>query len=310
MSLAEQPVAAIDCGTNSIRLLIARREGPELVEMERRMRVVRLGEGVDRSRLLAPKALQRTWDACEVYRKVMDESGVGRFRFVATSAARDANNAEEFITGVRERLGVEPEVISGELEAILSFDGATRGMDVIEPALVFDIGGGSTEFVLGGGASREWASVDMGCVRLTERFADRDPLSPRSIAAVETAVNEGLDSASARINWREARTLIGLAGTVTTVAALVLGLSDYDSSKIHGATLGRCEVDAVIESLVSATTAQRRELAVMMPGREDVIVAGALILRGILARCDAGALVVSEHDILDGLAWSLASAER
>lgn len=310
MTTLEEPVAAIDCGTNSIRLLIARRRGPELVEIDRRMLTVRLGEGVDQSGLLAPQALRRTWDACNVYRQVMEEFGVERFRFVATSATRDAGNAEEFAVGVRERLGIEPEVITGEQEAFLSFDGATHGMNITDPALVFDIGGGSTEFVLGRDAPRDWASVDLGCVRLTERFVDSDPLTSRTIGEIEQAVDEGLDSASANISWQDSRTLIGLAGTVTTVAALALQLPEYDSGRVQGACLGRSEVEVVVDSLVSATTAQRRELAVMMPGREDVIVAGALILRGILARCDASTLVVSEHDILDGLVWSLVASER
>lgn len=305
-----EPVAAIDCGTNSIRLLIAYRSGSGLVELDRRMLTVRLGEGLGQTGRLAPQALQRTWDACDAYRKVMEESGVGRFRFVATSATRDASNAEEFTTGVRARLGVEPEVITGGQEALLSFEGATRGMNITDTALVFDIGGGSTEFILGGREPQDWASVDMGCVRLTERFVDSDPLSSRNIAAIEQAVNDGLDEASDNIAWRDARVLIGLAGTVTTVAALGLGLSEYDSRKIHGSCLGRREVDDVVASLVSATMAQRRELAVMMPGRADVIVAGALILRGILARCEATTLVVSEHDILDGMVWSIATSER
>jgi exopolyphosphatase/guanosine-5'-triphosphate,3'-diphosphate pyrophosphatase len=304
------PVAAIDCGTNSIRLLIAYREGPGLVELDRRTMAVRLGEGVDQNRVLAPQALRRTWDACETYREVIERSGAKRIRFVATSATRDASNSEEFVMGVRDRLGVEPEVISGEREAVLSFDGATRGMRVDNPTLVFDIGGGSTEFVLGGGSPREWASVNMGCVRFTERFVDSDPLNSRTVAAVESAVSDGLDSASQEISWGDAQTLIGLAGTVTTVAALALRLSRYDSGQIHGARLDRKQVEGLIEFLVSATTAQRCELAVMKPGRADVIVAGALILRGILARCSTDTLVVSEHDILDGLVWSLASAER
>ncbi|WP_035846808.1 Ppx/GppA phosphatase family protein [Kitasatospora azatica] len=307
-------VAAIDCGTNSIRLLIADLdpETGEIVDLDRRMLIVRLGQGVDRTGRLAPEALERTFAACREYAAVIAEHGVGpeRTRFVATSASRDAENNAEFTKGVREILGVEPEVVSGDEEAQLSFTGATKeltGTSVAAPYLVFDLGGGSTEFVLGGQTVHAARSVDIGCVRLTERhFADSEVPTPGQVAAARADIETALDLAAEAVPLTEAASLVGLAGTVTTVAAIALRLTAYDSAAIHHSRLSLAQVREVTERLLGATHAERAAIPVMHPGRVDVIGAGALVLLSIMERTGAQELVVSEHDILDGIAWSIA----
>lgn len=303
--LMSDVVAAIDCGTNSIRLLVARADGGRLVDLDRRMTVVRLGEGVDRTGMLAPAALERTFAACREYREVITEFGAGVLRFVATSASRDAGNAVEFTAGVAQILGVVPEVITGQEEARLSFTGATRGLPHEKPVLVFDIGGGSTEFVLGDDGVRQSISVDMGCVRFFERYLGDDPPTRQQIADLQGEVAQLLDRVKATVDVASARDVIGLAGTVTTVAALALGLATYDSEQIHGSRITTRDVRRVADELAGMPVARRRELGVMHPGRADVIVSGSLILAQILERFGAQSLVASEHDILDGLAWSL-----
>jgi exopolyphosphatase / guanosine-5'-triphosphate,3'-diphosphate pyrophosphatase len=310
-------VAAIDCGTNSIRLLVADVDPAtgRLVDLDRRMRIVRLGQGVDRTGRLAPEALGRTFAACREYAEVIRAFGVRRVRFVATSASRDADNREEFTRGVKEILGVPPEVITGDQEADYSFTGATRELtyrpELPRPFLVVDIGGGSTEFVLGDTAVRAARSVDIGCVRLTERHlvhdgVPSDPPTPAEIAAVRADIEAGLDLAAATVPFDEAGTLVGLAGSVTTVAGIALGLPAYDSAAIHHHVLGADRVEAVTDRLLAATHDERAAIPVMHPGRVDVIVSGALILRSLLHRTRAPRLIVSEHDILDGIAWKLA----
>lgn len=301
------PVAAIDCGTNTIRLLIAQPRGDRLVRLERRMIAVRLGEGVDRTGMLSQQALERTWAACREFRAVMEQYEVRRARFVATSASRDASNAAVFKAGVAESSGLTPEVISGEQEAALSFTGATRGSELAMPAVVFDIGGGSTEVVYGTSAPERWLSAELGCVRLTERLVSSDPLTQNSIGEVQELIRTSFAAAGASFPWSEGVSLVGLAGTVTTVGALALGLDAYDSKRIHGARLTRECVEKTIDSLLGSTTAQRAALPVMQPGRADVLPAGALILREILQLTQATELIVSESDILDGIAWSLIS---
>lgn len=300
-------LAAIDCGTNSIRLLVARREGDGLVDLDRRMTVVRLGEGVDRTGRLSDAALERTFAACRDYRGVMADLGVDRLRFAATSASRDAANAATFTTGVADILGVTPEVISGSEEAALSFLGATRGLPHRSPVLVFDIGGGSTEFVVGNHTVRESISVDMGCVRFYERYLTSDPATPGELAALRQAAEATMDRVLAAVDVSEVADVIGVAGTVTTVAALALGLPAYDPERIHGARLATAEVDRVAGELAAMTVAQRLELPVMHPGRADVVVSGAVVLAVILDRLGADSMMASEHDILDGLVWSLVS---
>ncbi|GAA4522922.1 MULTISPECIES: Ppx/GppA phosphatase family protein [Nonomuraea] len=311
-------VAAIDCGTNSVRLLVADAGEAALADVERRMEIVRLGQGVDRTGRLAPEALERTFGAMRAYRKLIDQHGASATRVVATSATRDAANRQEFTDGVREIFGVEPEVISGSEEAELSFTGATRGLvrlspetevpqGPLPPYLVVDIGGGSTEFVVGSEHAESAISVDIGCVRLTERHL-RDAGDPPSAAALEAVVAD-VEAALARVEdevpVRDARTLVGLAGSVTTVAGVALDLPAYLPERIHHARLSSEQVHDVTRRLLAMTHDERAALPVMHPGRVDVIVAGALILDRIVRRFGFEQVVVSEHDILDGIAWSL-----
>ncbi|MFB0618452.1 exopolyphosphatase [Streptomyces sp. AGS-58] len=319
-------VAAIDCGTNSIRLLVADADGDadgalgtgpaaELVELDRRMTIVRLGQGVDRTGRLAPEALERTFAACREYADVIKEHGAERVRFVATSASRDAENRADFVRGVVDILGVEPEVITGDQEAEFSFTGATRELrgrdDLARPYLVVDIGGGSTEFVVGDDRVRAARSVDVGCVRMTERHLVHDgqvadPPTERQIAAMRADIEAALDLAEQTVPLREARTLVGLAGSVTTVSAIAQELPAYDSARIHHSRVSRDRVRRITDRLLHATHADRAAIPSMHPGRVDVIGAGALVLLAIMERTGAEEVVVSEHDILDGIAWSVA----
>ncbi|EMF50765.1 Ppx/GppA phosphatase family protein [Streptomyces bottropensis] len=310
-------VAAVDCGTNSIRLLVADCDPAtgELVELDRRMTIVRLGQGVDRTGRLAPEALERTFGACREYAAVIKELGAERVRFVATSASRDAENRDEFVRGVFDILGVEPEVISGDREAEFSFTGATKELtgltDLARPYLVVDIGGGSTEFVVGDGRVRGARSVDIGCVRLTERHLVRDgavvdPPGPEEIAAIRADIEAALDLAERDVPLREAHTLVGLAGSVTTISAIAQDLPAYDSVAIHHSRVSHDRVREITEWLLRSTHAERAAVPSMHPGRVDVIAAGALVLLSIMERIGAPEVVVSEHDILDGIAWSVA----
>jgi exopolyphosphatase/guanosine-5'-triphosphate,3'-diphosphate pyrophosphatase len=309
-------VAAIDCGTNSIRLLIADLE-PGLTDLVREMRIVRLGEGVDRTGRLSAAALDRTMTALREYAGLIAEAKPEAVRMVATSATRDAANSAEFTERVRDVLGVPPEVISGAEEARLSFDGATRelaGTPLAEqgqcpsPYLVTDIGGGSTEFVLGGDSKISGAiSVNIGCVRLTERHLHGDPPLAAEVLAVTGDIDEALGQAAAAVDVRQASTLVGLAGSVTTVAAIALGLDRYLPERIHHARVPAGQVHEITARLLGLTRAERAEIPGMHPGRIDVIAAGALILDRIMARFGFAEVLVSEHDILDGIAWSLVS---
>ena len=299
-------VAAVDCGTNSIRLLVCDLDGGVQTDLHREMRVVRLGEGVDRTGTLAPQAIERTRVALVDYAAVCRGLAVERTRMVATSASRDADNFADFCAMVVEVLGVEPEVVSGDEEAALSFAGATRALDPSDgPFLVMDIGGGSTEVVLGLDAVTAALSVDIGCVRLTERHLPSDPPTAEEIAAAEQDIDAAIERVLAVVPVAQARTAIGLAGSVTTVAAVALGLSSYDRSRIHLTRLSRAEIDKVTEELLGMSRAERAALAVMHPGRVDVIGAGALILRTLVDRFQLSEVLISEADILDGIAWSL-----
>ncbi|MDK0519897.1 Ppx/GppA phosphatase family protein [Streptomyces sp. ML-6] len=310
-------VAAIDCGTNSIRLLVADADPAtgELVELDRRMEIVRLGQGVDRTGRLAPEALERTFAACRRYAAVIEEHGARRIRFVATSASRDAENRDEFVRGVREILGVEPEVISGDQEAEFSFTGATRELadhdHLAKPYLVVDIGGGSTEFVVGDDHVRAARSVDIGCVRMTERHLVRDgvvtdPPSAGRIDGIRADVEAALDLVEESVPLAGTATLVGLAGTVTTVAAIAQGLDAYDSEAIHHSRISLDQVQEITSRLLASTHAERAAIGAMHPGRVDVIAAGSLILLAVMKRTGAEEVVVSEHDILDGIGWSIA----
>ncbi len=294
-------VAAIDCGTNSVRLLIV--DGT--AELHREMRIVRLGEGVDRTGVLAPAALERTRAALMDYAATCRELMVERIRMVATSATRDAGNRAEFVAMVQQVLGVEPEVVTGEEEAALSFAGATRDLDRhVGPFLVVDIGGGSTEFVLGTTEVDAARSVDIGCVRLTERHLLDDPPTAAQIASAEADVDAALALVRAVVPVERARTVVCLAGSSTTVAAVALELPSYDSGAIHGARLPAPVVRQACDRLLAMTRAERAALPVMHPGRVDVIGAGALVLRTVVDRLDLSEITISEADILDGIAGS------
>ena len=311
-------VAAIDCGTNSLRLLIADVDAHTgtIVDIEREMRIVRLGQGVDRTRRFSDDALERTFAVCREYAERIaaagvDGSAVERVRFVATSASRDVSNREVFVDGVRTALGIDPEVITGDEEAALSFAGATRELldvpGIAAPYLVIDIGGGSTEFVLGTASVEAARSVDVGCVRLTERHLRSDPATSAEIAAARFDIAAAIELAAQTVSFEAAASLVGLAGSVTTVAALAMGLDAYDPARIHLSRISAAQVRDVSSRLLAMTRAQRAALPVMHPGRVDVIGAGALVLATIVQTLGVGEVVVSEHDILDGIAFSLAS---
>jgi exopolyphosphatase / guanosine-5'-triphosphate,3'-diphosphate pyrophosphatase len=311
-------VAAIDCGTNSIRLLIADVDLPgsgALTDVVRRMTVVRLGEGVDRTGEFSAEALQRTFAAVDDYAALIRKHQAQAVRFVATSASRDVSNRSEFMAGVKARLGVEPEIIRGSEEAGLSFSGAASVLDwdSTRKVLVVDLGGGSTEFVMGTCAGAEHAiSTDMGCVRFTERHMRTDPPGETecSMATFETLTF--LENVAQVMPLHETETVIGVAGTVTTVTAHALKLEDYDAETIHGAELSLDAVQQSVEQLVHSTRDQRAAMPFMHPGRVDVIGAGALIWGTILDYLNkitegrVTTAIASEHDILDGLVMSVA----
>lgn len=300
-------VAAIDCGTNSIRLLIADVDAGRVTDVARVMTVVRLGQGVDVTGMLAPEAMQRTWDAVSDYAEQIRRSGADAVRMVATSASRDAGNADVFVAGVVERLGAAPEVISGEEEANLSFAGARSVIDVPGEVAVVDIGGGSTEFVVGEDRVRAATSVNIGCVRMTERHLRSDPPGDQQIAAAARDIDDAIGAALASTGFDRSDHLIGLAGSVTTVAALAMGLPAYDSAAIHGSRIDARQVREVTARMLAATRTERAAEPVMHPGRVDVIGGGALVLDRIMTLGGFSQVIVSEHDILDGIALSLAS---
>lgn len=299
-------VGAVDCGTNSIRLLIADIDGSQAIDVERQMRIVRLGQDVDRTGVLAAAALGRTREALVDYARLCQDLAVENVRMVATSATRDAANSGEFVAMVQGVLGVSPDVLSGNEEAALSFAGATRGLTARTPYLVVDIGGGSTELVVGTTAVDAAFSMDVGCVRLTERHLRDDPPTRDQVDAARADLGAALDAALAAVPTGDIGTAIGLAGSVTTVAAIALGLGSYDPDRIHHSTVGRAEVRRVTAELLAMTRAERAALPVMHPGRVDVIGAGALVLDTVMARIGIAELLVSEADILDGIAWSAA----
>ena len=311
-------VAAIDCGTNSIRLLIAdidRSNGSaKLTDVIREMRVVRLGEGVDATGELAPAALERTFAATADYAKLIREHGAGAVRFVATSASRDARNRQVFVDGIRGLLGVEPEVITGDEEAALSFAGASSVLPILDGdhVLVVDLGGGSTEFVLGTAHGVTAArSVDVGCVRLTERHLREDPPTAEQIAAAEADVDAAITTAGLDVPLERATAVVGVAGSITTITAHAMQLPEYSPNAIHGTELPIDDIRSAATDLLEMPRAQRAALPYMHPGRVDVIGAGGLVWRRILERMGGltgGRIVTaaaSEHDILDGIALSI-----
>ena len=300
-------VGVIDCGTNSIRLLIADIDGNNFREVTRQMQVVRLGQGVDETNQFHPDALERTFAAVDLYAAELARRGVEKIRFCATSATRDATNRNIFIEGVKERLGIEPEVISGDEEARLSFAGATREFSRTDgPFLVVDIGGGSTEFVLGTDSVDTAISVNIGCVRMTERHFHNDPPTADEVALARRDIQNAIDIAYASVDIKSAKTLVCVAGTATTVAAAALGLPEYDRYAIHLSRIQADQVHDVSKRFTSMTRDERAALGYMHPGRVDVITAGSLVLSEIVKATGAKEFVASENDILDGMAWSLA----
>ena len=305
-------VAAIDCGTNSIRLLIADIDNGTLTDVVRTMVIVRLGQDVDQTGQFAPDALERTFAAADQFAALIAEHQPERIRFVATSASRDVSNRNVFVEGIRSRLGIEPDVISGDEEARLSFLGATA--DILgsahapqAPYLVVDIGGGSTEFVLGTTAPEQARSTNVGCVRMTERHLRTDPPTPDEISGATADIDAAIALAAETVDLGAAHSIIGLAGSVTTVAALALGLDQYDPHRIHGARISAANVHEVTQELLHMTRAQRAVLGPIHEGRIDVIGAGALVLDRIMQATGLPEVVVSERDILDGIARDVAN---
>ncbi|WP_415106848.1 exopolyphosphatase [Micropruina sp.] len=304
-------VAAIDCGTNSVRLLVAE-AGPDggLVDLERRLILTRLGQGVDATGRFHPDALARTLDAFAEYAGVIRALGAERVRLVATSAARDASNRDEFFAGARELLGIDAEIISGDEEAALSFRGALTALpDVATPALVMDIGGGSTELVLGSGGATpridHGVSLDIGSVRVRERFLAGDPPSADQIAEASAYIDSLLDGSG--VPFADVVTWIGVGGTATSLSAVNQRLPEYDRTKVHASTITRDDLAALTQRLLAASVAEVRELPSMHPKRADVICAGALIADRVGRRVSVD-LTVSESDILDGIALGLLQA--
>jgi exopolyphosphatase/guanosine-5'-triphosphate,3'-diphosphate pyrophosphatase len=299
-------VAAIDCGTNSIRLLIADIEGNSFREVTRLMEVVRLGQGVDKTGAFHPDAIARTLAAVDLYAAEIAKRGVEKIRFCATSATRDATNRALFIDGVKERLGIEPEVIAGEVEAALSFQGATKDFDKSQgPFLVIDIGGGSTEFVFGTDSVEAARSMNIGCVRMAERHFTGDQPDPGQIASAIEDIDEAIAQAAKTVSITRAKTVIMVAGTATTIAAAALDLSEYDRYAIHLARISADKAHEISQQLLRETREQRAAHGYMHPGRVDVIGAGSLVLDRIMKASGATEFVASESDILDGMAWSL-----
>ncbi len=300
-------VAAIDCGTNSIRLLIADIDGNNFREVVRDMEIVRLGQGVDETGQFHPDAIARTLAAVDKFAAEIAKRGVEKIRFCATSATRDATNRHLFVDGVRDRLGIELEVISGDEEAALSFAGAIKDLDPANgPFLVVDIGGGSTEFVFGTSTVEATRSVNIGCVRMTERHFASDPATAEQIELARTDIQAAIAQAAAEVPITKAKTLVAVAGTATTVAAAALELPEYDRYAIHLSRISAQQTHDAATMFATINREQRLSLGYMHPGRVDVIAAGSLVLSEIMKATGATEFVASESDILDGMAFSLA----
>ena len=301
-------VAAIDCGTNSIRLLISDIDTSTntATDVVREMRIVRLGEGVDKTNAFLPSALERTFKAVDEYEKLLLKHNVEHVRFVATSATRDAQNKAMFIKGVIDRLRIVPEVIAGVEEAALSFDGATRSLRQkhVAPFLVIDLGGGSTELVIGDKEPTGAYSMDVGCVRMTERHTPGGNPTKEQEEAIRGDVRNALKIAGTKVDWKTAKTVVGVAGTITTVAAHVLNLKTYDPDVLHGAIITAEQVSQTAQDFISLTPSQRGALPYMHEGRIEVITAGSIVLDEVMKGIGAKTLIASERDILDGVTWS------
>ena len=297
-------VAGVDCGTNSTRLLVSE-DGTKTIE--RLMRITRLGQGVDATGKLAPEAVDRTLDVLREFRQVMDTHGAKRVRMTATSAARDAANRDEFFTAAEDIVGVRPELLTGDEEARLSFIGATSQLDPADgPFLVVDIGGGSTEFAVGASEPEAVLSLDIGCVRLTEKFVHHDPPAPEELSQLVSVTRDYLEDVVREIPAaREAKRFVGLAGTVSTVAAIEQGLAEYDTERIHHFVLTRAAAEDVFRTLATENRAARIHNPGLEEARADVIVAGTAILVAVMRFFEFDECLVSEADILDGLVLSL-----
>jgi exopolyphosphatase/guanosine-5'-triphosphate,3'-diphosphate pyrophosphatase len=300
-------VAAIDCGTNSTRLLVADASGRELIRL---MRITRLGQGVDRENTLAPEAIARTVAVLHEFRRVMDDHGVDRVRMVATSAVRDAANGTDFTVAARAAVGTVPEVLTGLEEGKLAYRGASADLAPFEgDTLVVDIGGGSTEITLGRAGSVSSVSLQLGCVRLTERFLNADPPTSEQVAATRIAIADALTWGEQQmpelLSLDTRRRLVGLAGTVSTLASLQLQIAEYDVERLHHATLSLTDVIGLCAKLASLSAAEKSGLVGMVPGRADVILGGALVLEVVASRYQCPEVIVSEKDILDGIVLSI-----
>ena len=302
--MSEPLLAAVDCGTNSVRLLVSRLVDGRLVEVDRRLHLTRLGQGVDATGRFHPEALARTLDAMADFGAELDQLGVSHRRVVATSAARDAANSAEFFDGARARLGVDAEIIPGEEEARLSYAGAVGALpDVAQPVLVMDIGGGSTELVLGSdGQVRHAISLDVGSVRVRERFLHSDPPTAEEVTAATAHIDALLDASG--IDFATVATWVGVGGTVTSLSALAQELPTYDRARVHGSVVTHGELDELGRRLLVMPVAAVAQLPTMVPGRADVICCGALIARRVASHI-APELTVSEADILDGMVLGL-----
>ena len=304
-------VAAIDCGTNSIRLLIADIHDGQFKEVHREMEVVRLGQGVDKNKAFDPEAIERTLKVTGEYARVIAAKGVEKIRFCATSATRDASNRQIFIDGVKAILGIEPEVIPGEEEAALSFMGATKELSALDgPFLVVDIGGGSTEFVLGTDRVEAARSVNIGCVRMAERHLNQQPPTLDSVTGATQDIDTAIAEAAKDVAITTAKSLVCVAGTATTVAAAALGLGEYDRYAIHLSRIPAQKVHDVAAMFQSMSREEIAALGYMHPGRVDVITSGSLVLSRVLRATGASEFIASESDILDGIAWGLAREPR
>lgn len=301
-------VAAIDCGTNSIRLLISDIDTSTntATDVCREMKIVRLGEGVDKTNAFSPRALERTFKAIDEYEQILLKHKVENLRFVATSATRDAQNKAMFIKGVIDRLRIAPEVIVGTEEAALSFDGATRSLRQKHkaPFLIIDLGGGSTELVIGDQEPTGAYSMNVGCVRMTERHTPGGNPTKAQEEAIRTDVRNALKEAAKKVDWQKAQTIVGVAGTVTTVAAHILKLKTYDPDVLHGASISAQQISQTVQDFISLTPSQRAALPYMHEGRIEVITAGSIVLDEVMKAIGAQTLIASERDILDGVAWS------
>jgi exopolyphosphatase/guanosine-5'-triphosphate,3'-diphosphate pyrophosphatase len=304
-------VAAVDLGTNSTRLLVADVGDGSLEEVARVTKITRLGEGVDERKRLLPVPIARVRNVLTDFRREAEGLGAERTLAVATSAVRDAENGEAFLGEIEWSYGFTTRLLTGDEEAQLTFRGVSLGREVAADTLVIDIGGGSTEFVVGDDHVRAARSVDIGCVRMTERHLVRDgvvtdPPQDGQIAAIRADIDAALDLAEESVPLAGAATLVGLAGTVTTIAAIALGLEAYDSEAIHHSRISFEQVREITGRLLGSTHAERAAIGAMHPGRVDVITSGALILLAVMERTGAREVVVSEHDILDGIGWSIA----